>query len=1530
MPSMLHHQSRRIGPVRRLIDDRLHRLLGWVGGQRRSSDMTRAIRFEPLESRLMLSADLVGLGDASLATTDNLDSDYAYLVETSPDGTILAHPHHIESDDTTETSSDGLLDADQQPGTGQDVLNILIDFPDMVGDPLPAADAETAFDAAGEFMFDASWGDLWFENVDITTTYRMPHSTDYYASNGVDGAIELMDHALAAVSADGFEVNDYWSHALSFDWIAGFGWAGLGWVGAPGIWLNGYGNSAGTIAHEFGHNLGAWHSGWWQVSDGDPLSPDGAFVEYGDVFDVMGWPFDKFPDNHFNTYWKSDLGWMDATTNVLDPVDDGVYRLYAHDFGAGSYVSDRTYALRLPGMNGADYWLEYRQAPYGEISEAGVEVRLSPSSLSEQNTLLIDTSGTGIRADRSPLQIGEAFVDSARDLVVTPLQSGVGDDGNWWIDVQLGENSPATAVSDPGDVTTTLADHTFTVTYAHDLGIDAATVVDNDDAVRITGPNGFEQFASFVEIDDSTDGTPRTATYRIDAPDGQWDDADNGDYTVWVEADQVASTGGDFVAAGQLGEFLVEVDTTPPESVVHLEGDAGSGDWFTGPVELTLSATDNVSGVDRIEYRLDDAETWQTYVGPFTVDEDGVTMVEYRAIDEAAHVEATQTADIHVDTTAPIAEHALSGEAGNGSWFIGAVEVTLSAADNISGVGGIEFRLGDGDSWQAYTTPITVEDNGVTTLSYRAVDQAGNVGTVQTVDLQIDTALPTISVGAADLAGAAPDLSFSVTYRDNIAVDVSRLLENDQAIRVTGPDGVDRAASFVSIDDESDSAQRTVIYSIEAPAGGWAVSHGGVYDIYLQAGQLGDTSGNDAAAGLAGTFSVSFGLELVIGQDYGGMLSYTDADGTDVSVRLTGGRGEVTLLGLGLEAEESRGGLRITGGSATLDRIALADTTSRDMLSIRGRGGDGIATINAITGDGSLGRLHGRELALAGEGIVFSEAGVIENLYLGDLYDHAMIVLPGEADRGISMRLGKLGENVDLLTGSSIRNLSATAWASGSLTASAVGMLNITGDRRTDTAGGFGANVTLTDADGDTVLGNARIDGAVTNAAWNLAGAAGMIAVGDAAGWTLDADGHEVRMIRAGLVSDSSIVAGAIGGVQATSWVGGQIEAGSIGMLQTRGDRRAGIEGDFSVDLTLTDAAAGDVLRSARIAGEINDSSWLLSGGAGMIAAGDTSAFVVEAGDVRGLRLGIVSNSRVDAGAIGQVQASAWAGGSIDADSIRSLQMRGDRFADVDGDFAADLTLSDDQARQTLGNVRITGMISAGTWTVAGSAGLVAAEGADNWTLHADELRGFRLGLVADTTVVAAEVSMIQTTAWSGGAITAESVATLQTRGDFRTGIAGNFSADLTLTDADARMTLRNARIAGALVDSTWRIAGSVGHLMAGAIRSSDVFVGTDSVPDEAADLAPGAMLRAISLRGIRDDAGPTFVDSHVAAWQISRASIGSVATANEGDSFGMTTTELSRLQYGTPYDSGTQNLTADDFAAIEPYEDDDFMIRIL
>jgi len=80
---------------------------------------------------------------------------------------------------------------------------------------------------------------------------------------------------------------------------------------------------------------------------------------------------------------------------------------------------------------------------------------------------------------------------------------------------------------------------TLRVSYTNASGIDLATVGDND--LVVTGPNGFSQSMQLRRAARRARGTNVRATYRLAAPGGTWDTAENGVYTVTLQPGAVAA-----------------------------------------------------------------------------------------------------------------------------------------------------------------------------------------------------------------------------------------------------------------------------------------------------------------------------------------------------------------------------------------------------------------------------------------------------------------------------------------------------------------------------------------------------------------------------------------------------------------------------------------------------------------------------------------------------------------------------------------------------------------------------------------------------------------------------------------------------------------------------------------------------------------------------------------------------------------------------------------------------------------------------
>ena len=125
----------------------------------------------------------------------------------------------------------------------------------------------------------------------FTPTLVLPQPESYYAAQSdPDAALLSAARAVADAYIDTGTNHPYTNANFDFDAIvyaAGSfgGYCGLGYVGGKGTWIKCY--NAGTMLHEWGHNLGLWHANFWQASTDSPIGA-GTHVEYGSKYSVMG------------------------------------------------------------------------------------------------------------------------------------------------------------------------------------------------------------------------------------------------------------------------------------------------------------------------------------------------------------------------------------------------------------------------------------------------------------------------------------------------------------------------------------------------------------------------------------------------------------------------------------------------------------------------------------------------------------------------------------------------------------------------------------------------------------------------------------------------------------------------------------------------------------------------------------------------------------------------------------------------------------------------------------------------------------------------------------------------------------------------------------------------------------------------------------------------------------------------------------------------------------------------------------------
>jgi hypothetical protein len=104
------------------------------------------------------------------------------------------------------------------------------------------------------------------------------------------------------------------------------------------------------------------------------------------------------------------------------------------------------------------------------------------------------------------------------------------------------------------------------------------------------------------------------------------------------------------ILSGTGSEFIwkyINPDTIPPVTVCALDGEMFD-DIFISNVTVTLTATDEGSGVEYTKYKLD-VDPWATYTAPFIVSEDGSHTLSFYSVDYNGNTEQEQQISFYIE-----------------------------------------------------------------------------------------------------------------------------------------------------------------------------------------------------------------------------------------------------------------------------------------------------------------------------------------------------------------------------------------------------------------------------------------------------------------------------------------------------------------------------------------------------------------------------------------------------------------------------------------------------------------------------------------------------------------------------------------------------------------------------------------------------------------------------------------------------------------------------------------------------------------
>jgi len=210
------------------------------------------------------------------------------------------------------------------------------------------------------------------------------------------------------------------------------------------------------------------------------------------------------------------------------------------------------------------------------------------------------------------------------------------------------------------------------------------------------------------------------------------------------------------------GSTSYHLDVTTPQISGDINGSSGTNGWYISQTSVTASASDALSGLASFEVNVDSAG-WASYND--TTFTDGTHTIQFRATDNAGNVTETALQSVNVDTTAPTLDLSTTGTTGSNGWYVSAVTLTPTASDATSGLYSLEATT-DGVTWFSMNAPVTLND-GIYTVQFRAVDQAGNISQTPSQQIKVDATTPSLSLNINGTRGQNDWYISSVTVMPN-------------------------------------------------------------------------------------------------------------------------------------------------------------------------------------------------------------------------------------------------------------------------------------------------------------------------------------------------------------------------------------------------------------------------------------------------------------------------------------------------------------------------------------------------------------------------------------------------------------------------------------------------------------------------------------------------------------------------------------------------------------------------------------------
>jgi hypothetical protein len=202
----------------------------------------------------------------------------------------------------------------------------------------------------------------------------------------------------------------------------------------------------------------------------------------------------------------------------------------------------------------------------------------------------------------------------------------------------------------------------------------------------------------------------------------------------------------------EVSSFSVEVDNLPPETSWRTKPQLVNfrGNLF-GPRGLLLKffPDDNLSGVENIELDINNEMLPGVVKGEdesMKMVKEGRYLLTYFSIDRVKNSERAKELVFTIDGTPPEVDLSIEGPQHEGMarlYISGSSVIHIDAQDEVSGVNRIELSR-NGQPFIAYQGPIKGLAQGVSQITYLAVDNVGNASNKKDIRITVDNTPPEV------------------------------------------------------------------------------------------------------------------------------------------------------------------------------------------------------------------------------------------------------------------------------------------------------------------------------------------------------------------------------------------------------------------------------------------------------------------------------------------------------------------------------------------------------------------------------------------------------------------------------------------------------------------------------------------------------------------------------------------------------------------------------------------------------------------